>query len=264
MAGLGLLALLAASLTVAACKKDEKTCEPGDNNFAKVRMYVQAAEEINVDPEGTPRPVQLWVYQLQGGRTLDMPLDFRQVWQASAEAFGDELLGEKDYMIGPGSAEVIEVEPNPEATHLVAAAIFREPIGTSWYSEWEVPLYHGYSACSAKMKTEKPENAPPYPDPCFLISIEGNMLEGGHKAPSAIDADDIGITCPAPPLKVKPADPQPEKKKKKKKLGLKDKAEGAQEKAGEGQDAAGEAQGAGDTAKGAGDAAQNPPVPGKE
>ncbi|MEX1369301.1 MAG: type VI secretion system lipoprotein TssJ [Nannocystaceae bacterium] len=246
------LLALGSILALAACKKkDEDTCKPEDNGFAKVRVVVQPADMINVDSDGNARATSLRIYQIKGGRSLDVPLDFRQVWQDAADAFGDELLKEEEISVQPGTPDVFEIEPDPEATHLVAAAIFREPVATTWYAEWEVPQFHGDSVCMAKKKGQA------YEDPCFLIFMEGSQIDGGHEPPPGMDEEAISILCPPAPLKVKPAAPPKGKKKKKKRGKLKDKA-------GEGQDKAGEAQGAGDEAQGAAETASDPPVPGKD
>lgn len=251
---LGLSALLASS----ACKKKEDTCKPDEKTFAKVRLVVQPAPQINVDPEGTPRATGVRLYQLKGGRTLDMPLDFLQVWKDAAEVFGDELLKEEELTIYPDKPDVFEIEPEPEATHFVAVAIFREPVGSAWYAEWEVPQYHGYSVCAAE------KNKQTYEDPCFLLFMEGSQIDGGHEPPPGMDADAIPVTCPPPPLKVEPKPPEEGKKKKRKKGKGKEKAEGAADQAGEAQDKAAGAQETTDKAQGAGEAVQDPPVPGKD
>ncbi len=251
--------LLGSSLALVGCKKKGPTCKPEDEAFEKFRVVVQPTAEINLDPEGTPRATSLYVYQLKGGRTLDVPLDFRQVWQDAASAFGDELLKEEELTIYPDKPDVFEFEPEDGATHVVAAAIFREPTGNSWYSEWKVPEFHGYSVCAAKKKSQA------YEDPCFYIFMENSQIDGGHKPPPGMEADVIPVQCPPPPLKVKPAEPEEGKKKKKRKKGkLKEKAGDAQDKGADAQDKASTAQEAGDKAEGAGKTAKDPPVPGKD
>lgn len=254
--------LLPSLLAVAGCKKKEgETCKPEDHPFTKVRVAVQPTDEINLDPEGTPRATSLRVYQIKGGRSLDVPLDFRQVWQDAKSAFGDELLKEEELTIYPGKPDVFEIEAEEEATHFVAAAIFREPVGSAWYAEWETPKFHGDSVCMAQKKKQT------YEDPCFLIFMEGSQLDGGHKPPPGMDADVLGIVCPPPPLLVKPPpelDPKQKKKeerkakRKKRREKLKGKGEDAQDKGAEAQEGSDKAQGASDAADGAGKTVSDP------
>lgn len=257
--------LLALPLVVLGCKKkDEDTCKPEEKGFAKVRVVVQATPEINLDAEGTPRATSLKVFQIKGGRSLDVPLDFRQVWQDAPSAFGDELLKEEELTIYPDKIDVFDIEPDPEATHIVAAAIFREPLGSSWYAEWEVPEFHGDSVCMAEKKKQ------PYEDPCFLVFMEGSQIDGDHEPPPGMDPAAIPIACPPAPLEVKPApelDPKAKRKAKRKKkreerrAKLKGEAGDAQDKAGDAQDKAGTAQETSDKAQGAGDKVANPEAP---
>jgi type VI secretion system VasD/TssJ family lipoprotein len=252
--------LLPVLLALTGCKKKEaETCNPDEKKFTKVRVVVQPTEEINLDPEGTPRATSLRIYQLKGGRSLDVPLDFRQVWQDAKSSFGEELLKEEELTIYPGKPDVFEIKPEDEATHFVAAAIFREPVGSAWYAEWETPKFHGDSVCLAEKKKQT------YEDPCFLVFMEGSQIDGGHKPPPGMDVKAIPIACPPPPLTVKPAPPEEGKKKKKKKKGkLKDKAADAQDKGAEAQEGADKAQGASDKAQGASDTVEkvgNPEAP---
>jgi type VI secretion system VasD/TssJ family lipoprotein len=260
--------LLFSALALAGCKKKEgETCKPDEKAFKTVRVVVQSTPEINLDPEGTPRATSLRIYQIKGGRSLDVPLDFRQVWQDGKAVFGDELLKEEELTIYPGKTEVFEIKPEDEASHFVAAAIFREPVGSAWYSEWETPKFHGDSVCLAEAKKQT------YEDPCFLVFMEGSQIDGGHKPPPGMDQKALTIMCPPPPLTVKPApalDPKEEKKKKRKEKRkerrekAKGKAEGAQEQGAEAQDGADKAQGASDKAQGASDTAEklgNPEAP---
>ena len=260
-----LAGLTAAVVLVPACKKKEKdSCNPDEKGFTKVRVVVQPTADINPDPEGTPRATSLRIYQLKGGRSLDVPLDFEKVWENAAEAFGDELLKEEELTIYPDKIDVFEIEPIPEATHFVAAAIFREPLGSSWYAEWEAPLYHGDSVCMAEKKKQT------YEDPCFLIFMEGSQIDGGHKPPPGMEMDKIPIKCPPEPLKVKPApevDPKQKKKEERKKkrkerrAKLKDKAGDAQETGEDAQGKADAAEGAGDKASNVGEKVSNPEAP---
>jgi type VI secretion system VasD/TssJ family lipoprotein len=246
--------LLGAVLTTKGCKKKgPPPCNPDDHVYEMVRVAVQPMPQINVDPEGTPRATTLRIYQLKGGRSLDVPLDFQQVWQDAASAFGDELLKEEELTIYPDKPDVFEIAPEADVTHFVAAAIFREPLGNAWYAEWEAPQFHGDSVCIAKKKKQE------YYDPCFLVFMEGSQIDGGHEPPPGMDMEvftSFELQCPPAPLKVKPKPPAEDGKKKRKKGEGKAKAEDAAGKAGEAQDA-------GEQAQGAGEAVSDPPVPGK-
>jgi type VI secretion system VasD/TssJ family lipoprotein len=215
LAALGLTVGLTSATALHGCKngKDTPTCTPEDKKW-KVRVLVQPAEIINPDDKGDSLATVLRFYQLSGDVALST-LDFRDAWQKGKEAFGEEFLAEEERTIYPGRPELIELEPDPKATHIVAVAIFREPQGVSWFRTWEVPKYHGDSVCIAERKHET------YPDPCFYVLIDRNTLDGGHTPPPGFDAKKVSVQCPGPPLKVKPPQPTSKKEEKKKKRDLK-------------------------------------------
>lgn len=258
------VALVGGPLAVGACKKDTgPTCNPDEENFETFRLVVGPAEQINLDTEGSPRATVLRVYQLTDDRILDT-ITFEDVWKDAAAAFGDIMLDEQEFIVYPGKPEVHEIKPNPDAKFLAAAAIFREPVGNTWVADWNVPQYHGNSACAAK------KNKQPFGDPCFYVSVELNELDGGHKPPVNFNGEGLSVVCPGPPLLIPPPAELSKKDKKKKereekrkkrreklKKGAEDTKEGA-EKAQETNDQAGAASDAATTKP------EAPAVPGKD
>jgi type VI secretion system VasD/TssJ family lipoprotein len=168
---------------------------------------LQGGERLNPDQEGNPLATVVRVYQLKGDETLQA-MDHRTVWEKGKEAFGEEFVAEEERTIYPHNGELIEIEPDPATTHVVAVALFREPTGTSWFRVWEMPRFHGDRVCLDERQGRKTD------DPCFLVLLDENRVDGGHTAPPGFDMKAAGIGCPPPPLKVKP--PAPEKKKQKK------------------------------------------------
>lgn len=219
--------LAAASLAATSCKKKgPPPCNPDDEAFEKIRVLIQPAEGLNLDEEGNPLSVQFRVYQLSGDETIEM-IDFEQVWQEGGEAaFADDYLSEEEITVYPGQPDVLELKPNPDARFIVAAGIFREPLGQDWFRVWEVPQYHGHSVCAAKKKKK------PWPDPCFHVMLERYAIDGGHTPPAGWDAELHELECPGAPMKNAPPEIKDEgkkKKKKKKKLKLGEKMEKAEE-----------------------------------
>lgn len=243
-----LLALGVGSVAAVSCKKPPPPCNPDEKNFKTFRLVVQP-ELMNMDDEGNPRTTVLRVYQLKGGRTLDA-MDFDTVFKTPEDFFGDELMGQKELPVYPERPEVIDIDIVPEATHVVAVALFREPTGNTWYSEWEVPMFHGYSVCNAETRKQ-----PKWEDPCFYLTIEGTEVDGGHEPPPAFDPDKFeGLKCPPKPLKVQPPlETGGKKKKKRKKRNAKEDAAKAQEGGEKAQGGADKAQGGADKAGEAGD-----------
>lgn len=202
-------------VTVTGCKKkdDGPTCVPEEKTW-KVRAVVQPTSKVNPDEAGEPLPTVVRFYQLSSDEAVPM-LDFRETWEKGKDVFGDSFLAEDERQFYPDKPEVIEIEPDEKATHILAVALFRQPAGISWYRLWEVPKYHGDSVCLAERNNKK------WDDPCFYLLLDGSVVDGGHTPPPGWDKTKIAIACPGPPLKVKPPAPESKKEKKKKKRDLK-------------------------------------------
>ncbi len=201
-----------ASATSCSKKKNEApSCTPDDEVFESIRVIVQPDELLNPNEEGEPLSVQLHVYQLKGDESIDL-IDFETVWEKGGEvAFGDDYISEEEITVYPGRNDLLELTPDPAAKYILAAAIFREPLGQDWFRVYEVPRYHGHSVCAAKTKSK------PWPDPCFHVALERYLIDGGHTPPSGWDKDAQTLQCPGPPMKTPPVEVKEEKKKKKKK-----------------------------------------------
>jgi type VI secretion system VasD/TssJ family lipoprotein len=196
---------------IAGCKKkdDGPTCVPEEKKY-KVRAVVQPTAKVNPDEAGEALPTVVRFYQLSSDEAVPM-LDFRETWEKGKDVFGDSFLAEDERQFYPDKAEVIELEPDEKATHILAVALFRQPAGISWYRVWEVPKYHGESVCLAERQKKT------WADPCFYVLLDGSVVDGGHAPPPGWDKTKLAVACPGPPLKVKPPAPEPKKKKKKKK-----------------------------------------------
>jgi len=197
-------------LVLPGCRKDDgPSCVPEEKKY-KVRAVVQPTAKMNPDEAGEALPTVVRFYQLSSDEAVPM-LDFRETWEKGKDVFGDSFLAEDERQFYPDKPEVIEIEPDPKATHILAVALFRQPAGISWYRLWEVPKYHGESVCLAERSKKT------WADPCFYLLIDGSAVDGGHNPPPGWDKTKIAIECAGPPLKVKPPAPEPKKKKKKKK-----------------------------------------------
>ena len=220
-AGLGLVAAASVALSV-GCKgggTKAPSCAPDEKVFETIRVVVQPDEMLNLDDEDQPLSVQLHVYQLSGNESLEA-IDFETVWEEGGEAaFGDDFIAEEKVTVYPGKNDVIELTPDPAAKYVVAAAIFREPMGQDWFRVYEVPRYHGHDVCAAERKGK------PWPDPCFHVLLERSLIDGGPTPPTGWDAEGHALQCPGKPSRTPPVeikDDGKKKKKKKKRKKLKD------------------------------------------
>lgn len=207
------VAAVAALAVPTGCKKKNKgpSCKPDEHPMEAIRVVIQPDEMLNPNDEGEPLSVQLHVYQLSGDESVEV-IDFETVWEEGGEvAFGDDFISEEEITVYPGKDDVLELTPDPAAKFILAAAIFREPLGQDWFRLYEVPRYHGNDYCAAEVKKK------PWPDPCFHVLLERSLLDGGPTPPTGWDAEAQTLQCPGKPSKTPPVEVKDDGKKKKKK-----------------------------------------------
>jgi len=146
-----------------------------------VQVLIQAGPEINPGDDGQPWPTAVTLYQLRGDPDSPEhePLDPAAVLTRGDAAFGDLLLERREYTAFPDTRARLVVALGPEATHLVAVAHFREPLGDAALLVYAVP--HTRTA-----------------DPCFYLGLERSELDGGEFPPPGFDPAAFATTCPSP------------------------------------------------------------------
>lgn len=198
-------------LALVACRPKEPTCEPGQVEWG-VQLLVEATGSINPDRNGNPLPTVVRVFQVRGELVID-DLDFERLWAApDAKALGEGFASVQELTIYPGQRDRRLLPVEPDATHVVAAAWFREPVGNTWFATYEIPRRHPEVVCDRAPESHL------YPNPCLYVLLDRSATSGGATAPPGFQIVP-GVQCA--PLGVLPgtakADGKKKKKKKKKK-----------------------------------------------
>jgi type VI secretion system VasD/TssJ family lipoprotein len=110
-------------------------------------VLIQAGPAINPGDDGQPWPTTLTLYQLRGDPDASEPLDPAIVLTRGGAAFGDLLLDRREYTAFPDTRARLVVSLGPEATHLVAVAHFREPLGDAAVLVYPVPHTRAADPC---------------------------------------------------------------------------------------------------------------------
>lgn len=155
-----------------------------------VQLLIQAAPVINPGHHGEPWPTALTIYQLRGDPEAPdhEPFDLANLAARGDAAFGELLVGKRDFTAFPDTRARLVIPLGPEATHLVAVAHFREPLGDAAHLVFAVPDTRAA-------------------DPCFYLGLERSELDGGEFPPPGFDPAAFATTCPVPGRPV-PADIQ--------------------------------------------------------
>lgn len=198
-------AVLVAALVVACKPAKEPTCQPDSIEWA-VQMAIQSSKTINPTDDGESLPTVIRVFQLRGELAIDS-LDFDEVWAVEeASELGESFLRMEEITMFPDKVEVRDLPIEDEATHVVAAAFLRKPAATSWFTAYEIPLQHPDVVCA-----KEPEKKV-YPDPCFYLLLDRNVLDGGASPPAGYQ---VSGELQCAPLGVTPTPNETDKEKRK-------------------------------------------------
>lgn len=201
---MALAAVLA--MTTAACKPKPPSCQPGEVEWG-VQMLIEAGAMINVGRDGQALPTVVRLYQVRGELVLD-ELDFKTVWAAEdTKALGDGFISVEEMTLYPGQRDQRVLPVESEATHIIAAAWFREPMGNTWFTSYEIPRRHPEVVCDRAPETRV------YPNPCLYVLLDRSLTSGGATPPSGFTLV-AGVQCA--PLGVVPGTAKADGKKKKK------------------------------------------------
>lgn len=134
MSSLALLAVLAGC----SSPPPAKVAKPKQCELKSLKASVITSPRVNLSEEREARPVQLRIYQLKND-TRFLNARFDGVWRADTETLGDDLLKVDEMPVYPNSRIEVRVEREEGARFLVAAGLFRNPKGRSWFTSFEFP-----------------------------------------------------------------------------------------------------------------------------
>ncbi len=148
-----------------------------------VGMTVIASPKINQEVDGSARPVQVRIYQLKTDTRL-LNASFDQVWKEDKATLQDDLVKVDEFPVYPDTRTEARFERDPAALFVVAVALFREPKGRNWWTEFELPPPPGKGNCMfANPKCSGPdcqaEAGPPPLAPHFAVWIDQTRIDDG-------------------------------------------------------------------------------------
>lgn len=165
-----LLVLLA---LLSACKPPPP-CDP--SAASGLQLLVSAHTALNPDERGASWPVHLRVYALAPGPAPER-LDLAALLADPASALGAAHRSVHEFTVYPGQRERFTLPDLDEGAPLLAAALFRRPVGQAWYVAAAPP---GRRACT---------------DPCLYLSLARNEIEGGRFPPAGFPTTGFSAAC---------------------------------------------------------------------
>jgi type VI secretion system VasD/TssJ family lipoprotein len=148
-----------------------------------VGMTIIASKKINPEDDGSPRPVQLRIYQLKTDNRL-LNSSFEQIWKEDKATLQDDLVKVDEFPVYPDTRTEVKFERDQGALFVVGVALFRNPKGRNWWTEFELPPPPGKGDCMfPDPKCSGPdcqkEAGPPPLAPHFALWIDGTRIDDG-------------------------------------------------------------------------------------
>ena len=98
-----------------------------------LRVSLSASPRLNPDDKGQALATLVRVYQVKGVSKLDAA-SFDDFLDRGKETLGEDFLSADEITLNPGEKLTQPSKRNPEASYLVAVALFRKPTSDTWRS----------------------------------------------------------------------------------------------------------------------------------
>ena len=164
-------ASLGATCAPAAPVEPSKPCD-----VQIVTLNIYAADNINPNENGNPRPVRVQLYQLKNEVRMENAT-YDQILNDAKTTLDDDVLKVDELSVFPNDLVEVKFERIKEATTLAGVALFHGPKGSSWKTFYQFPLMPGEVACGGRGK----DGGAPEADPRTAFFIEGAKIDNGSQ-----------------------------------------------------------------------------------
>ncbi|MEJ7731864.1 MAG: type VI secretion system lipoprotein TssJ [Polyangiaceae bacterium] len=153
---------------------EAKAPEPCDVQIVTLGIF--AADNVNPNENGNPRPVVVRLYQLknevklENARYDDVLLDDKKVLE-------DDIMKVDEVEIFPNDFVEVKFERMKEASHLAGVALFHSPKGQSWKTFYAFPLPPGEVQCGGRAE----DAGAPEADPKVSFFLEATKIDNGSQ-----------------------------------------------------------------------------------
>ncbi|WP_231511720.1 type VI secretion system lipoprotein TssJ [Chondromyces apiculatus] len=146
--------------------------EPCDVQMVTLNLY--AADNINPNENGNPRPVVVRLYQLKSDVRLENA-KYDDVLLKDKDVLQEDIAKMDEVEVFPNDLVEVKFERIKEASHLAGVALFHSPKGNSWKTFYEFPLPPGEAQCGGRGD----DAAAPMADPRVAFFVESTRIDNG-------------------------------------------------------------------------------------
>ncbi|AKT38899.1 type VI secretion system lipoprotein TssJ [Chondromyces crocatus] len=173
LAGLALGALGAS--WAAGCSQAPPPEVPAPCDVQIVTLNLFAADNINPNENGNPRPVVVRLYQLKSEVRLENAT-YDEVLLKDKDVLQEDIAKMDEVEVFPNDLVEVKFERIKEASHLAGVALFHSPKGNSWKTFYEFPLPPGEAQCGGRSS-----DAGAQADPRATFFVESTRIDNGSQ-----------------------------------------------------------------------------------
>jgi type VI secretion system protein VasD len=173
-----------AAVAAAGCSSVPPPEPPEPCDVQIVTLSIYAADNINPNETGNPRPVVVKLYQLKNDVRMENAT-YDEILLKDKEVLGEDFAKMDEVEVFPNDLVEVKFERIKEASHLAGAAMFHSPKGNSWKTFYEFPLPPGEVACGGR----ETEAGAPEADPRAAFFIESTKIDNGAQYDESMFAD---------------------------------------------------------------------------
>ena len=181
LAALALAGLLAGGLGVTsltACNPPPAAA-PKPCDVQVVTLNIYAADNINPNERGNPRPVVVKLYQLKGEVRMENAT-YDEILLKDKDTLGEDLAKVDDVEVFPNDLVQVKFERMKDASVLAGVALFHGPKGNSWKTYYIFPPMPGEgAACGAAARGA--DAGAPSADPKTAFFVESTKIDNGSQ-----------------------------------------------------------------------------------
>ena len=184
MLTLGGLALgsMGALLVVTGCGPAAPAAAPKPCDVQIVTLNIYAADNINPNENGNPRPVVVRLYQLKNDVRMENAT-YDEILLKDKETLEDDMMKVDSFSVFPNELVQVKFERIKEASVLAGVALFHSPKGTSWKTYYAFPPLPGEAAaCGGRGGDAGPDaGAKGETDPRTAFFIDSAKIDNGSQ-----------------------------------------------------------------------------------
>jgi len=172
----GLAAGAPGGASLAGCSPAAPAQAPKPCDVQVVTLNVYAADNINPNERGNPRPVVVRLYQLKNDVRMENAT-YDEILLKDKETLGEDFGKVDELEVFPNDLVQVRFERMKEASVLYGVALFHGPKGTSWKTSYAFPPTPAEGAsCGAAAKGDA---GAPSSDARTAFFIESTKIDNG-------------------------------------------------------------------------------------